>query len=398
MQTPKKDCKQQSHGKSNSSETTTDDIARKVEKLTAEDTNQLLRTVLSEVGGSLESMSPDEGVERYLQSRTGISSNTKEDYQRKLQYFLEYCQLSEIENLNNLSGRDLSEYKTWRREESTDEVDTLAPTTMEDDLILLRHFIGYLESIEAVEPNLSEKVTIPESDEMSRDIELEPERLKEILDYQSKYKYATLDHVTVALIGDTGRRLGAIRGLDITDYNQDDSDPYLKIRHRPGETRLKNGYDGEAEVSLSPPTHEILSSYIETNRHEVEDEHGRRPLLTTKHGRPAHSTLRRIVYKYTRPCYIGNPCPHGKSPDDCEAAENRDSASKCESSRSPHAMRHGYLTELLRHGIPKEVITDRCDLTVETLEKHYDERSEEEKRRYRKEVLEGNQQNGGGYL
>lgn len=361
------------------------------------DHESLVQSLLEEVGESLQPMSPEDGVDSYLRNRSDIRPRTKAEYRRKLEYFLTFAEKVDLENLNELSGREITEYRTWRREESSDLVDALAPKTMNDDMHLFRDFVAYLESIEAVKDGLSDKVNIPEVDDNSRDIELDPERLERILDYLEQFEYATFEHVIVLLLAKTSRRLGGIVGLDLGDYHQDETDPYLEFRHRP-ETPLKNGEDSEGRVSLPPVVNDVISAYIEMHRHDVEDEYGRKPLLTSRHGRPSTSTIRRVVYKLTRPCAIGESCPHGKSPDTCEAASSGDAASRCESSRSPHALRHGSLTELLRENVPTEVICDRGDLTPETLEKYYDERSEEEKRKHRREVLETIWQNGGGYL
>lgn len=367
------------------------------DEIDGQDEDELLRVVLSEVRESLEPTPPVKGVNIYLRNRSELRAGTIEEYREKLDYFLEFCDQVDIDNLNELSGRDITRYHTWRREESSDLVDSLATKTMKDDMLLLRDFLRHMEAIDAVESGLSDAVPIPEVDDEGRDVDLDPERVEEILSYLEKYEYATLDHVVMLLIARTARRIGAIIGLDRGDHHPDSTDPYLEFIHRP-ETPLKNGEDGEGQVALATPVSDIIQDYVETHRHEITDEHGRQPLLTTSHGRPSKSTIRRIVYRYTRPCHIGKSCPHGKDPETCDATASGDDAAKCESSRSPHALRHGYLTDLLRRDIPKEVICDRCDLSERTLEKYYDERSEEEKRQHRKQVLESFWENGGGYL
>lgn len=359
---------------------------------------QKLDALLSELSEDLKPLTPSEGVERYLRHRTDITDLTKSEYRRKLEFFLEFADQVGVDNLNTLSGREVAEYQTWRREDSTPSVQSLAPKTMRDDMFLFRDFVAYLESIEAVTEGLSNKVRVPEVVDSGRDIELASDRLERILEYLDTFEYATLDHTLFCLLKETGRRVGGIQALDLDDYHDNRSDPYLEFQHRPGETRLKNGDKSEAQISLSSAVSEVLDDYLETHRYNVDDDHGRQPLLTTTQGRPAISTLRRYVYKWTRPCQVGESCPHNKSPETCEAATDSDSASKCESSRSPHALRHGYLTELRREGVPIEVIQDRCDVSEAVLEKHYDERSEDEKRQQRSEILEDVRDNGGGYL
>jgi len=41
-------------------------------------------------------------------------------------------------------------------------------------------------------------------------------------------------------------------------------------------------------------------------------------------------------------------------------------------------------------GVPKELLSDRVDVSVPVLDKHCDQRTEEQKSRWRREVLEAN--------
>lgn len=52
---------------------------------------------------------------------------------------------------------------------------------------------------------------------------------------------------------------------------------------------------------------------------------------------------------------------------------------------SPHDLRRSSVTHLLDEGNGKELVADRVDMTVKTLDKHYDKRTESEKRRLRRE-------------
>lgn len=76
-----------------------------------------------------------------------------------------------------------------------------------------------------------------------------------------------------------------------------------------------------------------------------------------------------------------------------------DHASKCPSSRSPHALRRGSITHHLREGTPEKVVSDRMNVSSDILERHYDRRSEREKMESRREFLrdlwESDHQEGG---
>jgi integrase len=132
---------------------------------------------------------------------------------------------------------------------------------------------------------------------------------------------------------------------------------------------------------------EVLDDYLTDQRPDVTDCYDRNPLLATPHGRVAKSTIRKYVYKWSRPCMVGAKCPHDRDPAECEAATELDRTSKCPSSVTPHPIRRGYITHLLQAGVPVEVVSDRCNVSPAIIEKHYDVRSEEDKMLQRQQIL-----------
>jgi len=110
------------------------------------------------------------------------------------------------------------------------------------------------------------------------------------------------------------------------------------------------------------------------------------PLLGTGSGRPHYTTIQSQVYTLTRPCAIGKECPHDRDPDTCEAATYH-GASKCPDSVAPHAVRRGSITAHRMADVPKDIASDRMDVSREVLEKHYDGRTKEERRRQRENYL-----------
>lgn len=119
----------------------------------------------------------------------------------------------------------------------------------------------------------------------------------------------------------------------------------------------------------------------------MREDSGREPLLTSKQGRLSPSTTTRILYKYTRPCVYTNECPHNRDIDTC-GATGHDTASKCPSSTSPHAARRGAITSWLNDDVPEKVVSDRANVSPDVLEKHYDQRDEQEKMEQRRDYID----------
>lgn len=60
----------------------------------------------------------------------------------------------------------------------------------------------------------------------------------------------------------------------------------------------------------------VITAYADQNRPDVEDEHGRKPLLSSKDGRVVETTVQRYVYTATRPCiHNGKNCPFDRELD-----------------------------------------------------------------------------------
>lgn len=345
----------------------------------------LLKSLLAEATDDLEPLSPEEGLEMYVNLREGeITPSTIRTHRSRLGFFLQWCRDNSVDNLNDLSGRNLQAFRSWRKQD-------LSQSTLESNMRTFRIYLRKCVKFDAVSSKLPQKVDIPSvtADENSRDELVSPETVKAILEHLQKYEYASLEHVIWLLLSNTGMRISAARSLDLTNYESTD-DGKLVLVHRPdSDTPLKNKKDSEREVHLSSHTKEVIDDYVSDKRPDATDDYGREPLLATDHGRIARSTIRKYVYKWTRPCMI-SACPHGVDDeiDECAAAQTASKAHECPGSSSPHSIRRGYITNELDTGIPDAVISDRCDVGTDTIEEHYDQRSEGEKMRLRTEIRE----------
>jgi site-specific recombinase XerD len=332
----------------------------------------------------LDPIAPAEAVEFYFeQRRSELSKSTIENQRYRLDAFVEWCVLEDIQNLNALSGRDLHRFRSWRGSD-------IKTVTLVGHLQTLRVFLEFCATIDGVQPGLREQVLIPNvaPSEESRDEMLGEERARALLEYLDRFQYASRDHVVVAVLWHTGIRLGTLRAIDVRDV--DFEERCVDLRHRPEtETPLKNRQAAERSISVGPRYCEVLRDYLAQNRKEVADEFGREPLVTSTQGRLSATAIRDSIYRVTRPCESGE-CPHDRDPETCEAMDGAaQTASLCPSSRSPHSIRRGSITTHLRENTPQEVVTERMNVSKDVLDQHYDERSDREKMELRRQFLEG---------
>jgi site-specific recombinase XerD len=104
------------------------------------------RKAMSE--SNLEPIAPKEAVHLYLRDRRAdLAEETIESYRYKLTRFIEWCGKEGLDNLNDLSGRNLMEFKQYRAKD-------LNPVSLKGQLDTLRAFVRFCESIDAVETDL----------------------------------------------------------------------------------------------------------------------------------------------------------------------------------------------------------------------------------------------------
>ncbi len=328
-------------------------------------------------------LTPRDAVERYLQRRQADATEASiHGWRYRLKLFVEWCDDVGIDRVDELGRLDLDEYYGHRSAE-------VAPATLEGEMWTMKMFVQFLEQLGAVDEDLSDAVRIPDVDEddRSNDVRLDAaEALPLIQHYRESDLRASRAHAFLELAWVTGARKSGLRGLDLRDVHADEN--YVKFVDRPG-TTLKKGSRGERPVAIPPTTADVLEEYIDGARFDVYDENNRAPLITSQRGRPATTTYTSWSYLATLPC-IRTACPHGRDRATCEYVK-RAHASKCPSSRSPHKIRTGSITWQLDLGIPPEVVAERVNASLETIEQHYDvasprERMEERRRQYVEEI------------
>lgn len=326
--------------------------------------------------------------------------DSHDHYNRKIDYIEQYL-ISEInaDTTDGLTSQDVERYEKWRKYDSLDRDKPLADNTLRDDLYLFREFIQYMAKHRMVPVRFKDLIEIPKVDYKSGDgvdeKKLDPEFAKTALEYLRKYRYAGVEHVTMELLCHSGPRNGGLHGRDVDDFDYDES--VLDFEHSE-DTKLKKDKGSERAVTLFGDLPDIIQDYLDHQRPDVTDENGREPLLTKGNGRISTSTIRKIAYKWTRPCAVGLGCPHDRDPDECEAAQINNRAYKCPSSRAPHHIRKGYITDQRTRGVSPGGIDQRCDVTPRVQKLHYDlPEDDEDRRRYDEEFRNADDDPNSGY-
>lgn len=335
----------------------------------------------------LDPIDPHDTLSLYLEHREDeLRTATRRKHASALGAFLDWVDTTTIENMNEIRGRELMEFKTWRKNQAD-----LVTMSLNGNLAILQRFLRFCERIDAVQEGVADKVplpNVPPEEEVNYQVPT-TEEVETIRTYVKNFEYASRRHIEFELVAEVGLRLGAVRGIDLGDFHREDRTVHL--RHRPESvheygTPLKNGSDGERIINLSDRICDSIIDYIEHNRIDVTDQFDRHPLLTTSAGRPSTATIRRDFYKFSRPCVYSNDCPHDRDIQTCKAANNANAAD-CPSRFSPHPLRKWSIMLQLDRGVRKELLSDRVDVSVPVLDKHYDQRSKERKSQNRRQEL-----------
>lgn len=211
----------------------------------------------------------------------------------------------------------------------------------------IRVFVRWCESIKAVEGGLSERIQSPtfSDGDAVRSEHLDSETAQAVLENLDMFHYSSRPHVTLAVMWTTMARRGAVRSLDLDDY--DSAERSLRFEHRPDTgTPLKNKRTSERHVAISESLADLLDDWIEYKRPNVTDEYGREPLTMTRNGHIATGTISGYAYKYTQSCRYKGRYPLDRNRETCESTEHS-KVSSCPESVSPHPFRRGSFTHWL---------------------------------------------------
>ena len=320
----------------------------------------------------LEPLSPSEGLEMFISEKQDeLAPTTLRSYRRRIDHFVQYCEERDIDDLNDVSGRDLYRFRAHRRDEGD-----LSKASLKSQLTAVRSFIKFSERIDGCRDGLHRDVVLPSMNpgENVRDNIIAIKEANQIIEYLEKFHYASYRHTLFTTAWETHLRTGTLYSLDVSDVLVEEQ--ALRVQHRPDTgTRLKNGPRANRVIALSSDLVSTLQDHVEHERPSVEDEYGREPLFASEQGRMSKSNLRQTCYAVTRPCFYTGECPVGRDMEECRATKY-EHATDCPDSESLHAVRRGGITYRLSEDVPIDVVSDRGNVTRRVLQEHYDARDE----------------------
>jgi integrase len=312
-----------------------------------------------------------EAIQAYLTERQSeLSDSSLQNHRYQLKQFRRWTDgPGEIETMAELDPIDLSRFRRYRSE-------SINENTMYNQLVVVRLLLRFAHRMGWVDETIPDSVVLPTRDGRARDSSIDSDRIDAIIDRLERYHFASLDHVLLSLLWTTGMRIGAIRALDVSDVDLDEQ--WVDVVHRPDtDTPLKNARDSEREVNLHGWICDVLRAWINEQRPNESGSHGRKPLVSTEHGRISRTSVRRHVYTLTDCGDLAGGC-------DCDAPRS----SKCEASVSPHDIRRSSISAWLDRGHAPELVSGRYDVSPSTIEEHYDVRSESAKRELRRKEFD----------
>lgn len=313
----------------------------------------------------------DEAIEAYFAERAPeLSESSLTNHRYLLKQFSEWGEpRRDVDKIEDIEPLTVSRFRRHRSE-------SINSNTMYNQLSVLRLFLRFCNRMGWVDESVPQSVSMPNRAGCARSTTIDPDRVGAILDGLETYEYASLDHVLLSLVWTCSLRIGALRALDVQDVRL--GEQWMELAHRPETgTPLKNKEQSEREVNLHGWVCDVLRAWIDDRRPDVVDDNGRSPLVASQYGRMTHSPVRTRIYKLTACGGVSTGC-------ECDVSD----PSKCDESVSPHAIRRSSITAWLDNGTEPELLSSRVDSSTETLEKHYDVRSESDKRELRRDAFD----------
>ncbi len=325
-----------------------------------------------------ESLAPptlEELYERYLSRKENRSPATRAQYERTIPEFIAFSESQGVTIPSGLTTELVERYVDEVKQKYEADATQLTYTKN------VRSWLRWLSKRQYCD---EAAYRVLDKDELGLNPAARGEAIpqsvaRHIIERLAEQRYGSNLHVLIEFGYNGGLRIGDLYSLDVEDFRPDENT--LLIRHRPDAgTRLKNGEetdstpgDGERDIIIKNRVTDAIQWYIDNERPDVTDEYGRSPLFATVQGRASRSTLRRWIYEATSCRWAPNDIEIDGESITCDGECNPDSK-VCPYSFNPHAIRRGAIVTHLSNGLHPSRASERFDVSIPVLKKHYDPR------------------------
>jgi hypothetical protein len=105
----------------------------------------------------LEPLAPQDALDWYLEHRRDdLRTATRRKHRSALGTFVDWTGEAGIDDMNDVGGRQLMEFKTWRKSETD-----LETVSLNGNLAILQRFLRFCENIDAVAEGVADRVPLP---------------------------------------------------------------------------------------------------------------------------------------------------------------------------------------------------------------------------------------------
>ena len=210
--------------------------------------------------------SPSRLIKLYQDHRDGeVGEKTHRNNWGHPRDFREWCERNDVDDLRDLTGLELRSFGVRLKQDRE-------PTTIRNHISTVRTFLRWLHRVDVLGKNLAHALESPDGpdEQKARDVMTEPEEVETLLDYFDRFEYATVRHVVLVLLwhaavgwGHSGRSTSKTtcptrRPQPTTASSSSDTDPNT-------DTALKNAEGGERKPCIRP-------DYCEGRRRRHPDE------------------------------------------------------------------------------------------------------------------------------
>jgi site-specific recombinase XerD len=322
----------------------------------------------------------EEAWDRYARNKRSdpdYSDGTVRTYRSGVDKFVAWME-EENHKLGGLDAWDVGDFTTWMEDNYDLQANTVASYTKG-----VQQLLKYCAEKELIKEKVADghETRTASKEEKQWDKEIDVQRAEDIASYLQEHYPGRRDTVIFTVLLRTGMRMSGLRAIDLGDiYENGGGGWVINLRDRE-DTSLKDSDEHERVVNIRQDTWELIKDYVNNHRKDV-TVNGRKPLITTRHGRASPSTVRTAVYKAT--------CPNrtGVGECDCEPPVSKAKARKCDESHSPHALRAAHVTHARDRDVSWEDVSGRVACQPDTLRLHYDRAGKEQEAERRRSLLD----------